>query len=111
MALAPVCVLAGGVTRTVTETVELGNGALVEVIGENAEIRVHGIATNTLEFTVTMNNAEFVDFYGRTLYGNPASHFVISATTSEGGITTANSLIEIGIPAGVALSIRTTNGP
>jgi hypothetical protein len=109
--LAPVCVLAGGDTKTTTGTFELSKGAVVEVIGENAEVRVRGVTTNTLDLTVTMNNAEFVDFYTQSLYGDPASHFVISATTSTGGATRANSLIEIGIPAGVVLSVRTTNRP
>lgn len=109
--LAPVCVLAGGDTKTTTETFELSKGALVEVIGENAEVRVRGVTTNTLDLTVTMNNAEFVDFYTQSLYGDPASHFVISVTTSTGGATKANSLIEIGIPAGVVLTVRTTNRP
>lgn len=108
-ALAPVCVLSGGDTRVITETVELGDGALVEVIGENAEVRVRAIRSGSIELTITMNNAEFVDFYTQRLYGNPVTHFVISATTSTGGATTANSLIEIGIPAGVELTVRTTN--
>ena len=110
-ALAPVCVLAGGNTKTVTETVELGDGALIEVVGENAEVRVHSVRSSSIEISVTMNNEEFVDFYTQTLYGNPATHLIISATTSTGGATTANSLIEIGIPAGVELSVQTTNRP
>ncbi len=111
VALAPVCVLAGGDTKTLPQqTVELSDGALLEVLGENAEVRVRGVATRTLEIDVTMNNGEFVDFYTQTLYGSPASHFVISAMVSEGGATSANSLIEIGIPAGVKLVVRTKNG-
>lgn len=111
-ALAPVCVLAGGNTKTIPQqTFELSDGALVEVVGENAEVRVHGVASSTLEISITMNNHEFVDFYMQSLYGNPTSHFVISATTGAGGATTANSLIEIGIPAGVELIIQTTNRP
>lgn len=110
-ALAPVCVLAGGSTGTSTQTVELSEGALVEVIGENAEVRVHGVTTNTLELAITMNNREFVDFYTQVLYGNPATHFVISATTSTGGANTANSLIDIGVPAGVELIVLTTGRP
>lgn len=109
-ALAPVCVLAGGSTATKpTEKFELSNGAHVEVIGENAEVRVHGVTTDTLELTVTLNNAEFVDYFTQSFGGDPASHLVISANVSAGGTTTANSVIEIGIPAGIELTIRTTN--
>ena len=43
-ALAPVCVLAGGDTKTITDSVVLGEGALIEVVGENAEVRVHSVA-------------------------------------------------------------------
>ena len=110
-ALAPVCVLAGGDTKTITDSVVLGEGALIEVVGENAEVRVHSVASGSIEYSVTMNNEEYVDFYQQTLYGNPATHFIISATTSTGGAATANSVIEIGIPAGVELKVQTTNRP
>lgn len=109
MALAPVCVFAGGDSKTVTQSIELSDGALVEVVGENAEVRIHGVASSAIEISVTMNNEAFVDFYTQILYGNPASHIVISAITSRGSATTANSLIEIGIPAGIELIVRTTN--
>ena len=109
--LAPVCVLSGGNTLTKSETVDLANGALVEVVGENATVHIHGVQSNTLKLNVTMNNAEFVDFYTQILIGNPASHYLVSATTSTGGATTANSLIEIGLPRGTKLIVRTTNKP
>jgi len=110
-ALAPVCVLAGGETVTETRTVELSEGALVEVIGENAEVRIHPVTSNVLDLVITMNNREFVDYQPEVPYGNPAIHFVISVTTSTGGATRANSVIEIGIPSGVELVVRTTNRP
>jgi hypothetical protein len=109
--LAPVCVLSGGDTRTVNQTVELASGALVEVVGENAEVRIRRVSGNTLELEATLHNEEYVDFYTQILAGVPVSHFVISATTSTGGTTTANSLIDIGIPEGVVLTVRTTNRP
>ena len=109
--LAPVCVLSGGNTLTKSETVDLANGALIEVVGENATVHIHGVQSNTLKLNVTMNNAEFVDFYTQILTGNPASHYMVSATTSTGGATTANSLIEIGLPRGTKLIVRTTNKP
>ena len=109
--LAPVCVLSGGNTLTKSETVNLANDSLVEVIGENAAVHIHGVETDTLKLTVKMNNAEFVDFHTQILKGNPASHYLISATTSTGGMTTANSLIEIGLPRNTKLIIRTTNKP
>ena len=109
--LAPVCVLSGGTTVTKSETVVLANDSVVEVVGENAAVHIHGVETNTLELKVKMNNAEFVDFYTQILTGNPASHYLISATTSTGGMTTANSVIEIGLPRNTKLIIRTTNKP
>ena len=109
LTLAPVCVLSGGDSKTLSERVELGSGALVEVVGENAEVRVHSVSTGTLDLKITMNNREFVDFYTQSLSGNPVNHFVISATTSTGGQSTANSVIELGVPNGVELAIRTTN--
>ena len=109
--LAPVCVLSGGNTLTKSETVNLANNSLVEVIGENAAVHIHGVETDTLKLNVKMNNAEFVDFHTQILKGNPASHYLISATTSTGGMTTANSLIEIGLPRNTKLIIRTTNKP
>ena len=109
--LAPVCVLSGGNTLTKSETVDLANGALIEVVGENAAVHIHGVQSNTLKLNVTMNNAEFVDFYTQILTGNPASHYLVSATTSTGGMTTANSLIEIGLPRDTKLIVRTTNKP
>lgn len=109
--LAPVCVLSGGNTLTKSETVDLANGALVEVVGENAAVHIHGVQSNTLKLNVTMNNAEFVDFYTQILAGNPASHYLVSATTSTGGTTTANSLIEIGLPRNTKLIVHTTNKP
>ena len=109
--LAPVCVLSGGNTLTKSETVDLANGALVEVVGENATVHIHGVQSNTLKLNVTMNNAKFVDFYTQILTGNPVSHYMVSATTSTGGATTANSLIEIGLPRGTKLIVRTTNKP
>ena len=109
--LAPVCILAGGDTRTVSLSRDLGDNGFVEVIGENAEVRIHRIATNTLKLDVTMHNEELIDFYTQSLTDRAGSHFVISATTSEGGTTTANSLIEIGIPDGIELAVRTTGQP
>jgi hypothetical protein len=109
--LAPVCVLSGGTSRTTTDTIALKEGALVEVIGENAEIRIHRAASNTLEVEATLNNAEFVDFYTQALTGEPVNHYVISATTSTGGETSANSIIDIGLPEGIELVVRTTNRP
>ena len=109
--LAPVCVLSGGNTLAKSETVNLANNSLVEVIGENAAVHIHGVETDTLKLNVKMNNAEFVDFHTQILKGNPASHYLISATTSTGGMTTANSLIEIGLPRNTKLIIRTTNKP
>jgi hypothetical protein len=110
-ALAPVCVLSGGDSATIGYTIELSDGALVEVKGDNAEVRVSGVRGSAIEISVTMNNAEFIDFYTQILAGNPARHLVISAATSEGAATTANSVIEIGIPAGVELIIQTTSRP
>jgi len=109
--LAPVCVLSGGSTLMKSETVNLANDSLVEVVGENAAVHIHGVETNTLKLNVKMNNAEFVDFHTQILTGNPASHYLISATTSTGGMSTANSLIEIGLPRNTKLIIRTTNKP
>ena len=109
--MAPVCVLAGGNSRTMTDQVVLNDAALVEVIGENAEIRIHRVASNTLELEATLNNAEFVDFRTQSLTSEPVRHYVISATTSTGGETSANSIIDIGLPEGVQLVVRTTNRP
>ncbi len=109
--MAPVCVLSGGDTLTTTSTVELSAGALVEVIGENAEVRVTRVPSDTLELTTTLHNEEYVDFYTQSLTPIPVGHFVISATTSTGGSNRANSVIEIGIPDGVELVVRTTNRP
>jgi DUF4097 and DUF4098 domain-containing protein YvlB len=109
--LAPVCVLSGGSTLMKSETVNLANDSLVEVVGENAAVHIHGVETNTLKLNVKMNNAEFVDFHTQILTGNPASHYLIAATTSTGGMSTANSLIEIGLPRNTKLIIRTTNKP
>ena len=109
--IAPVCVLSGGTTLTKSETVNLANVSVVEVVGENAAVHIHGVETNTLELNVKMNNAEFVDFHTQILRGNPASHYLISATTSTGGMSTANSVIEIGLPSNTKLIIRTTNKP
>ncbi|MBP39064.1 MAG: DUF4097 family beta strand repeat-containing protein [Dehalococcoidia bacterium] len=109
--MAPVCVLAGGNTSTISSSIELSDEVLVEVFGENAEIRIHRVSTRTLELDVTLHNEEFVDFYTQALTPEPTDHFVISATTSTGGTTTANSLIEIGIPRDVELVVQTTNRP
>jgi hypothetical protein len=109
--MAPVCVLSGGDTASKSGTIELSEGAFVEVIGENAEVRIRRVSTNTLEWDITLHNAEFVDFYTQSLTDLEVSHFVISATTSTGGSTTANSVLEIGIPNGVNLVVRTTNRP
>ncbi len=109
--LAPVCVLAGGKSRIATDTVVLNQGALVEVVGENAEVRLHRVSSNTLEVEATLNNEEFVDFYTQSLTSEPVRHYVISATTSTGGETSANSIIDIGLPDGVQLVVRTTNRP
>jgi autotransporter translocation and assembly factor TamB len=103
-------VLSGGDTKTLSESVTLADGALVEVIGENAEVRIRRSTTNALELDATLYNEEFVDLYMQTLADSPPSHLVISATTSTGGATTANSLLEIGIPRGIRLIVRTTNG-
>jgi hypothetical protein len=109
--IAPVCVLSGGDTSIHGGEVDLTDGALVEVIGENAEIRVRRVTTNTLRWDATLNNAEYVDFYTQSLTGAPVNHHVISATTSAGGATTANSVIEIELPVGTQLVVRTTNRP
>lgn len=109
--MAPVCVLSGGDTITTSSTVELSAGALVEVIGENAEVRVTRVPSDTLELTTTLHNEEYVDFYTQSLTPIPVDHFVISATTSTGGANRANSVIEIGIPDGTNLVVRTTNRP
>ncbi len=107
--LAPVCVLSGGNSSTRTDSIVLEKAAMVEVFGENAEIRIRRVASNTLEVEATLNNAEFVDFYTQSLTSAPVRHYVISATTSTGGETSANSIIDIGLPVGVQLIVRTTN--
>jgi len=107
--MAPVCVLAGGATSTTTSTIRLADGALIEVFGEHAELRVFGIGANTLNVTATLNNSEFVDFYTQSLTPEPSSHFVISAKTGGSGSKSANSIIEIGIPEGMQLVVQTTN--
>tara|TARA_Y100001936_G_scaffold136494_1_gene133258 strand:- start:1248 stop:2075 length:828 start_codon:yes stop_codon:yes gene_type:complete len=109
--MAPVCVLSGGDTRTRTVEVELGRGALVEVFGENAAVRISRVYSNSLELTATLHNEEFVDFYTQTMTPIPTDHLVISATTSTGGRTTANSVLDIGLPEGVRLVVRTSNRP
>ncbi|NQW21590.1 MAG: DUF4097 family beta strand repeat protein [Chloroflexi bacterium] len=109
--MAPVCVLGGGETTTTTATIELGPAAIVEVIGENAEVQVLRATSDSLELTATFHNGEFVDFFTQSLTPDPSSHFVISATISAGGSTTANSIIELRIPEGMQLVIQTTNRP
>ena len=109
--MAPVCVLSGGDSSTFSSSTELSSGALVEVIGENAEVKIRRAPSSALELTITRHNEEFVDFYTQSLAGNPSNHFVISATTSTGGSTTANSIIELAVPNGVQLAVRTTNRP
>ena len=109
--MAPVCVLSGGDTSTTSSTIELGSRAIVEVIGENSEVRVRRVTSDSLELQATFYNSEFVDFYTRSLTSEPSEHFIISATTSTGGQTSANSIIELGIPDGVNLIVRTTNRP
>jgi len=109
--MAPVCVLSGGDTGTRSESIELATGAVVEVIGENAEIRVRRASFDTLKLEATFYNEEFVDFYTQAITNDPVTRFIISATISNGGATSANSLIEIAIPEGVQLIVRTTNNP
>jgi DUF4097 and DUF4098 domain-containing protein YvlB len=109
--MAPVCVLSGGDTGTRSESIELATGAVVEVIGENAEIRVRRAPFNTLKLEATLYNEEFVDFYTQAITNDPVTRFVISATTSTGGTTSASSLLEITIPEGIELIVRTTNHP
>lgn len=108
--LAPVCVLSGGDTKTRNESVELSDGALVEVIAENAEIQLKRVTGSTLQLSATLNNEEYVDFHTQKLTEEPVDHFIITATTSTGGAVTANSLIVIGIPDGIEIIIQTTNG-
>jgi DUF4097 and DUF4098 domain-containing protein YvlB len=109
--MAPVCVLSGGDTGTRSESIELEPGAFVEVTGENAEIRISSAPSNTLKLEATLYNEEFVDFYTQSITNSPIPRFVISATTSTGGTTTANSLLEISVPEGIQLVVRTTNRP
>ena len=109
--MAPVCVLSGGEKGTRSESIELAPGAAVEVIGENAEIRIGRASSNTLNLEATLYNEEFVDFYTQSITKNPVTRFIISATTSTGGTTSARSVIEIAIPEGVELTVRTTNHP
>ncbi len=109
--MAPVCVLSGGDSSTYSSSTELSSGALVEVIGENAEVKIRRSASSSLELIITRHNEEFVDFYTQSLAGDPSRHFIISATTSTGGSTTANSVIELSVPVGTQLAVRTTNRP
>ena len=109
--MAPVCVLSGGDTGTRSESIELEPGAFVEVTGENAEIRVRRAPFNTLKLEATLYNEEFVDFYTQSITNSPIPRLVISATTSNGGATTASSLLEIAVPEGIQLVVRTTNKP
>lgn len=107
--MAPVCVLSGGETTEISSSTELSSGALVEVIGDSAEVKISRSSTSSLELKITSHNSEFVDFYTQSLAGSPSTHFVISATTSADAIVKANSTIELAIPAGVQLAVRTTN--
>ncbi|MGY8879675.1 MAG: DUF4097 family beta strand repeat-containing protein [Dehalococcoidia bacterium] len=109
--MAPVCVLSGGESTTTTSTVTLAPGALVEVIGEYAEVRVHRVSSDTLDLKATFHNSEFVDFYTQSLTPEPSDHFVISAKNGGSGSKSANSIIELGIPEGMQLVVRTTNRP
>jgi hypothetical protein len=109
--MAPVCVLSGGDTGTRSDSIDLAPGAVVEIIGESAEIRVRRAPFNKLKLEATLFNEEFVDFYTQSVTNDPVTRFVISATTSSGGTTSASSLIEISIPEGVQLTVRTTNRP
>jgi len=107
--MAPVCVLSGGDSAERQVSVTLDDGALVEVIGQNAEVRLVPSESNELTLTAKLNNAEYVDFYTQSLTPSPVAHFVISATTGTGGQTTANSVLEIAIPDGTQVAVRTTN--
>jgi len=109
--MAPVCVLSGGNTTTTSSSIELSSNAIVEVIGENAELRISRSLSRSLDLKATFHNSEFVDYYTQSLSSGLSEHFIISATTSTGGQTTANSIIEIEIPDGARLIVRTTNRP
>jgi hypothetical protein len=109
--MAPVCVLSGGNTTTTSSSIELSSNAIVEVIGENAELRITRSLSRSLDLKATFHNSEFVDYYTQSLSSGPSEHFIISATTSTGGQTTANSILELAIPNGVTLIVRTTNRP
>ena len=109
--LAPVCVLSGGDTSSKNGSIELSPGALVEVFGENAEVRIRRVSTDTLRWDITLHNDEFVDFYTQSLTDKTVDHYVISATTSTGGATTANSVLELSVPDGIQLVVQSTNRP
>jgi DUF4097 and DUF4098 domain-containing protein YvlB len=109
--LAPVCVLSGGDTSSKNGSIELSEGALVEVFGENAEVRIRRVSTDTLRWDITLHNGEFVDFYTQSLTDKTVDHYVISATTSTGGATTANSVLELSVPDGIQLVVQSTNRP
>ncbi|SVC79072.1 uncharacterized protein METZ01_LOCUS331926, partial [marine metagenome] len=109
--LAPVCVLSGGDTSSKNGSIELSEGALVEVFGENAEVRIRRVSTDTLRWDITLHNDEFVDFYTQSLTDKTVDHYVISATTSTGGATTANSVLELSVPDGIQLVVQSTNRP
>jgi len=109
--MAPVCVLSGGESTTTTSTITIAPGALVEVVGEYAEVRVHQVSSDKLDLKATFYNSEFVDFYTQSFTPEPSNHFVISAKTGGSGSKSANSIIELGIPVGIQLVVRTTNRP
>ena len=109
--MAPVCVLSGGESTTTTSTIAISPGALVEVVGEYAEVRVHRVNSDNLDLKATFYNGEFIDFYTRSFTPEPSNHFVISAKIGGSGSKSANSIIDLGIPVGVHLVVRTTNRP
>ena len=109
--MAPVCVLSGGDRTTTTSTITISPGALIEVIGEYAEVRVHRVNSDKLDLKATFYNGEFIDFYTRSFTPEPSNHFVISTKIGGSGSKSANSIIDLGIPVGVHLVVRTTNRP
>ena len=109
--IAPVCVLSGGESMTTTSTITIAPGGLVEVIAEYSEVRVHGVSSDKLDLKATFYNGEFIDFYTQSFTSEPSNHFVISAKIGGSGSKSANSIIDLGIPVGVHLVVRTTNRP
>ena len=108
--VAAVCVTSGGIATVQSDTIEITNDAVIEVDADVATISVTAINITQLEVEAQLFNAERINYFLAPTGGVPATNVKIHALIEKDLRLRAKAVIDIGVPPGASIIIRSGLG-